>query len=179
VRYAAATEFALVQVLVEQGWLDEAERLLDRLQPDLPLITRRITPATVRAQITFGRGRIDEAQRAIDAELARLGAPDGTPTVASSAALRVAARVHAAAGDRGGALALAQAAVTAAEHIARDPAHSADAGEALLTLARLQRDAGAVEVSRANARRAAERLAHGLGDAHALTREALALAAAV
>jgi eukaryotic-like serine/threonine-protein kinase len=177
VRYAAVTEFNLVQVLVEQRQLDEAERLLDRLQTDLPLITRRITPATVRAQIALGRGRTAEAQRVIDAELARLGGSDAAPTAASSVALRVAARVHAAAGDLPHATALAQAAVVAAERVARNPAHSADAGEALLLLARLQRDAGDVEVSRTSARRAAERLTHGLGDSHALTREALALAA--
>jgi hypothetical protein len=63
-----------------------------------------------------------------------------------------------------------------AEAVARDPAQSADVGEALLILGLAQRAAGEGAKSDALLARAAVPLAGGLGERHALTREALASA---
>jgi hypothetical protein len=84
--------------------------------------------------------------------------------------------VHTAAGDTALALQSAKDAVAAAERIARDPERSADVGEARLLLARAQQAAGAAHEASATARLAAAALSHGLGDNHALTRQALVLA---
>jgi hypothetical protein len=60
--------------------------------------------------------------------------------------------------------------------VARDPAKNEDGGEALLLLAQAQRVNGQDSASASTARRAAQSLTGGLGDAHSLTREARALA---
>jgi hypothetical protein len=65
--------------------------------------------------------------------------------------------------------------ISHAQRIARDPARSADVGEALLQLARVQRSLGDAQAA-VTAQRAAAALAAGLGVEHALVREAEAMA---
>lgn len=173
VAQALWSELALAQALVELGELDAAQRLVATVEPALPPGAGRITPATVRATLRLAQGAIDEARSLIDAELRRLG---DMGSAARAAALRVAVRVHAAAADAPRALQLARDAVAAAERIARDAERSVDVGEALLLLARAQRANGAEAEAAATARRAIAALSNGLGDGHALTHEALALA---
>ena len=74
-------------------------------------------------------------------------------------------------------MSVASDAVAAAERVARDPARSADVGEALLLLAQAQGLAGNPEAASAGAQRAASALANGLGAEHSLARAALALVA--
>ena len=180
VAQALWSELALAQASVELGELDAAQRLLAVVEPALARRAdahRRITPGIVTAQLHLARGSLPEALQAIDRELARLGHPPAAPSLAQAAALRVAARVHAAAGDTARALSVASDAVAAAERVARDPARSADVGEALLLLAQAQGMAGNAEAASASAQRAASALANGLGAEHSLARAALALVA--
>ena len=172
-------ELWLVRVHVQRKQFAEAERLLGNHDGAPPRRWRRytvITPATLRAELLRVKGAIPEAIAAIDAEIARLKvdrAPDAVPL---AMALREAARAHLAAGDGAKAIAIASEAAAVSERAARDPAASADAGEALLLLAQAHHALGQLSESRAIAQRAAQSLAAGLSDDHRLTREALALA---
>ncbi len=169
---AARADYLLAQVLAAQGRFDAAETLLSGLGEQYDPVQRQCTPATLRARIRLGQGRLEEAATLIETELKRLtGAP---PTPAAAAALRVAAQVRLASGDAAGARAMAGAAVAAAERVARDADRSADVGEALLRLAQAERAAGDPH-AHATAQRAAAALAAGLGEAHALVAEAQAL----
>jgi serine/threonine-protein kinase len=175
---AAWNELVLAQALVELGRLDAAQALLAAAEAALPPrveAQRPITAAIVAARLHLARGAPRDAQQAIESGLAQLGHPTAAPSLALAAALQVVARVQAAAGDAPRALSAAHEAVTVAERVARDPARSADVGEALLLLALAQRAANSGDAA-ATAQRAARALAAGLGDAHRLTREAAALA---
>ncbi len=74
--------------------------------------------------------------------------------------------------------AFARDALRISEGIARDPAQSADVGEAALVLAALHQAKGDRAAARASVDRALEALGNGLGPEHPLTREAAALQAA-
>jgi hypothetical protein len=162
-------------VLVRMGELDEAERLLAEIGDSLPA-GPAFTARTVHAELMLARGSIADATRIIEAELIRLRHPSARASPSLSEALRVASRVHLAAGDPGRARTLAREAVATAERLARDPAQSAHVGEALLLQAQAEARLGESARSAASARRAAESLARGLADDHPLTREAIALA---
>ncbi len=174
-----SADFGLAQVLVETGEFAAAERLLGSVESTLPPAPgryKRLTPATLRARLRLAQGLTAEAARLIDVEFARIGHPGAKDSIALAAALRVAARIHLAAGDAQRALQAAQAAAGVAERVARDPRRSADFGEALLLLADAQRLAGNGEAA-TTAQRAVLSLTNGLGENHALTREAQKMAA--
>ena len=167
-----AAALTLVQVLQALGREGEAERLLPGLEADAALAANtRITPATLRAQALLAGGATAQAIATIEAEIARGGQQPHVP--ARSAALRVAAAAHLAAGHAEQAAAAASAALLSSQRIARTPEASADVGEALLLQAKAQRAAGSD--GRASAARAAPILALSLGADHALAREAQAL----
>jgi hypothetical protein len=69
----------------------------------------------------------------------------------------------------------APAAVAAAQHLARDPAKSADVGQALLLLAQAQQALGRHAEAVTSATRAVSSLTAGLSEDHPLTRQALAI----
>jgi hypothetical protein len=73
----------------------------------------------------------------------------------------------------------ARDALRISEGIARDPAQSADVGEAALVLASLQQAKGDGAAARASVDRSLQALGNGLGAEHPLTREAAALQAAL
>jgi hypothetical protein len=135
-----------------------------------------VTTTTVRAELLLSQRALAEATQVIDAELTAIGFPTARDSAPLAKALRVAARVQLASGNAGSAQQRAAEALAVSERVARDPAKSADVGEALLLLAQAQRLNGQAVASAATARRAAQSLAGGLGDAHSLTREARALA---
>ncbi len=168
-----AASLALAQALLALGRLDDAERLIVQLEAD-PALARhpRITPATLRAQLLLARAAAPRAVAVIEAEVTRLAGRERMPAYA--AALRVAAQAQLAAGHAEPAAAAASAAAEAGRRIARTPDASADVGEALLLQAQAERALGRPPTE--IARRAAEALGVSLGEAHALTREALALA---
>jgi len=89
--------------------------------------------------------------------------------------LRVAAKVHLAAGDAQRARAFATDALASAERTARDPALSAHVGEALLLLAQAQRALGKPAEASLTAKRATVSLLNALGEEHELTRTARSL----
>ena len=172
-------EFALTRVLLDLGRTDEAERLLASIEAAAPPRTARsslITTTTVRAQLLLAQRALPEATQVIEAELAAIGFPTAKDSVPLATALRVAAQVQLASNNAAGAQQRAADALAVSERVARDPAKSADVGEALLLLAQAQRVNGQASASASTARRAAQSLASGLGDAHSLTREARALA---
>jgi eukaryotic-like serine/threonine-protein kinase len=177
----AAADFGLAQVMVQAGRYAEAERLLAAVEATVPVASgayTRLTPPTVRATALLAQGYVAQAAQVIDRELDRLGPLAMKNAVALGAARRVAARIYAAAGEPGRALQAADSAVAAARQVARDPSRSADLGEALLLLAQAQRRNGEADVAAKTARQAADCLTRGLGETHALTREARALSAA-
>ena len=71
------------------------------------------------------------------------------------------------------------AALRISESIARDPAQSADVGEASLVLGSVQESKGDRAAARKQLTRAAESLANGLGRDHPLVRDAAVLEAAL
>ena len=171
-------ELALTRVLLELGRTDEAERLLTSIEAAGPPRTVRsslVTTMTVRAELLRAQRALAEATQVIDTELAAIGFPTARASAPLALALRVAARVQLASDKASGAQRAAEA-LAVSERVARDPAKSADVGEALLLLAQAQRLTGQTAASAANAKRAAQSLAGGLGDAHSLAREARLLA---
>jgi serine/threonine-protein kinase len=134
-RDALDADYALVQALIELARFDDAEGLLAAteaaLPPDAP-VYRRVTPATLRARLRLGQGRPIEAAAIMARELSRLDAAMVKDSGARAAALRLAARTRLALGDADGAREHALAAGVESQRRARDPASSADAGEALL-----------------------------------------------
>ena len=174
---ARTVEVPLVAVLVDLERLAEAESLLVQLEaaPELR-IDQQLALATARAHLALKRAEPAAAAEVIDAGLAHIGYPRVKESAALGAALRLGSRAQIARSNRDRALQMAEAAVSVSEKVARDPSHSADVGEALLILAQAQHMWGRPEDAAANARRAQRALAHGLGDEHRLTREALQLA---
>jgi eukaryotic-like serine/threonine-protein kinase len=173
--YALPAEIALLRLLIDSRRVDEAQTLLTRLQ----------TPQAQQEGSTRGERGLELAGLHVALRLARgergaareleAALPPGAPaTPARAGALRLAARAALHDGDVAHALRLARESVALAERVARDPARSAEVGESLLQLARAEQASGGMAAD--TARRAAEALRAGLGPAHALTREALALA---
>ena len=177
-RDAVASDFARAQALIDLGRLDEAEALV----ASIPAVTdvrvyRRITPAAVRARLLLARGYPGAAMATLEPELMQLKERPvaGTPN-ALAAALRVAVEAKLALGDTTAALALATEAVAAAQRSARDPARSADVGQALLLLALAQRAAGHAGAAAVAAERAAGPLLAGFGPQHASVHAARSIA---
>lgn len=176
---AWASEFALAQIALDLGQLAAAETQLAALAPDPPGTRRtgsRLSPAGAQARLLLLRGAAADAARAAEAELARIGPPSPASSHAALATMLLGARAQAAAGEASRALRLAHGAVRLAQGIARQPSRSADAGEALLVLAQVQRQSGDAAASAAAAQQALVPLTHGLGAQHDLTVQARSLA---
>jgi hypothetical protein len=108
-----------------------------------------------------------------------LGYPSATNALGLTAALTAAARIHAANDQLPQAETFARDALRISEGIARDPAQSADVGEAALVMAALHHVKGDRTAAQTSVDRSIEALRNGLGDEHPLTREAAALQAAL
>ena len=122
---------------------------------------------------------MNEAAELIDASLALFGYPAAHNALGLTAALTTAARIYMAKGKLPQAESFARDALRISEGIARDPAQSADVGEAALVLAMVQQARGDRGAARASVDRSLEALGNGLGSDHPLTREAAALQAAL
>ena len=178
IQSALSIELALTRVLIDLGRTDDAERLLTSIEAAGSQRTMRpfITVPAVRAELLLARRALPQAAEVIDDEITAIGFPTVKASVPLASALRVAARVQLESGNTERAQQRAADALAVSERLARDPAKSADVGEALLLLAQAQRVNGQASASASTARRAAQSLAGGLGDAHSLTRTARALA---
>ena len=177
--FESLAEFALAQVYVEQEQFEAAEQLLARVESERPPARGRYlvnTPATVRATLRLAEGKTRDAVRVIEEELARMHKTPGESAVVVASALRVAAKVYLAADDAQRARAFATDALASSERTARDPAHSAHVGEALLLLAQAQRALGNRTEAVLTAKRATVSLLNALGEKHELTRTARTLA---
>ena len=126
-----------------------------------------------RAELDLALGRGVQAHARIAALLAAMGFPERRDSPVLPAALRTAARIEL---SNEGPAALAEryarAAVELAEAVARDPAQSADVGEALLLLGLAQRDGKNTSAARQSLGRALVSLTNGVGAQHRLAREA-------
>ena len=177
--YVQRAQASLVRVLIERGQLDEASTLLVPLEAASRsgyAGNRWLANVAARASLQLAQGQTAAAQQTIDAALAQAQDPQVRNSAAAAELHCLAARAAVADKQPEAALQRAREAVAVAERVARDPARSADVGAALLCLARVAQAAGRPAAE--TARRAADALRVGLGAAHALTREALALASA-
>jgi serine/threonine protein kinase len=177
--YAQRAQASLVLVLIDRGQLDEANALLRPLEtaPRSGYAGNRwLANVGARATLQLAQGQTAAAQQTIDAALAQAQDPQVKHSAAAAVLHCLAARAAMADQQLETALQRAREAVAVAERVARDPARSADVGEALLCLARAEQAAGRPAAE--TARRAGVALRAGLGEAHAVTRQALALASA-
>ncbi len=125
-----------------------------------------------RAELALALGRTEDARTRLTALLAELGYPAQHDHPLLPAALRAAARMELATTSPSAAESYALDAVELAEAVARDPARSADVGEALLLLGLAQQHGGNASPARASLGRAVVSLTNGLGAEHPLTLEA-------
>jgi eukaryotic-like serine/threonine-protein kinase len=181
---ALQADYNLARALMLAGRYDESQQLLDEVQrawsENATANKDRLSDlARTRAEIELARRRLNEAGESIDAALAQFGYPTKSNGLGLTAALTAASRIYLAKNQLPQAESFALAALRISEGIARDPAQSADVGEAALALAALQRAQGNRAAARANADRAVAALTNGLGADHASTREARALQAAL
>ncbi|HKU17398.1 MAG TPA: serine/threonine-protein kinase [Steroidobacteraceae bacterium] len=181
---ALSADYHLARALMLEGRYDESTKLLDAVAKawnENPKANKdRLADLTrTRAELELARHRLDAARSLIDASLRQFGYPSAAIPLGLTAALTTAARVHLARGELTEAEPLAAAALRISQGLARNPAQSADVGEAALALALLQRAQGDPAAARGSADRAIEALTSGLGRDHASTREALALRAAL
>jgi tetratricopeptide (TPR) repeat protein len=126
-----------------------------------------------RGELLLVRGHADEALRIAEELLAEIGYPDRSAR-RMVAMLGLRARAQVALGSKH-ALALARDALAVAEQRAIDVEKSADAGVALVTLARAQRAAGETGAARSSAQRAVRVLSRSLRPEHSEVRAAVQL----
>jgi tetratricopeptide (TPR) repeat protein/RIO-like serine/threonine protein kinase len=174
----------LARSLMLTGRYDESQQLLEQVDrswsENATANQNRLGDlARTRAELELARQHVNEAAGHIDHSLALLGYPSESNAFGLTAALTSAARIYLAKGERARAETFARDALRISEGLARDPAQSADVGEAALVLAALQRAKGDRAAARASVDRSVEALTNGLGSGHTLTREAVALQAAL
>ncbi len=133
----------------------------------------------IRAEMALGSDDKDNAQRLIDDAESMLDKPSANTPFYRFRWNRMASVVALARGDAARADALASEALRIAESVARDPAQSADVGEALLLHAKARIAQGDSSTVRPLLERAATSLDGGLGSDHALTKEAHTLLASL
>ncbi len=96
-----------------------------------------------RAELAMARGQPEAAREAIDAALSKMSyAPGGELSFGASAAFVCASKIYLQLGDTAKAIDLARQGLSLAERVARDPAGSADIGDALSALGHAQQAAG-------------------------------------
>jgi serine/threonine-protein kinase len=171
------------RALIELQRYGEAQADLDRVEVlalkntalgDQPAMSSRI----VRAQLLLAEGRPDEARRLLDSVLAALRPVDSSTRLFFPYALLWSAKTAVAQRRFTDAVLRSEEALRESRQRARDPTRSADVGEELLVLAEAKRALDDRSGLCGSARAAMVSLRASLGDDHALTREASALAAA-
>lgn len=136
-RWIAQIEMQIGRALLRAGRLSEAEEHLDRADAAYGVAPdghdRQVTMLNLaRAEVSLRGGRTEDAQRLVDAELTRLGYPARHSEVGLSSALWLAADVALALGDSAAAERFANDELELVLAMARNPAISADVGQALL-----------------------------------------------
>jgi tetratricopeptide (TPR) repeat protein len=131
----------------------------------------------LRAELALEQGQAGAAERWVDQARTAAQAPTARAPVHRFRLNRAAALVALARGDAAAGAAAAGDAAAIAEGVARDPAGSADVGEALLLRARAHLATGDAGAARPQLERAVTSLQRGLGPVHSLTRQARELLA--
>jgi serine/threonine protein kinase/tetratricopeptide (TPR) repeat protein len=175
--WAAITAFQLGRALLALGRHEESEaqfRMAEAIwSPDPAGNGDRLADLErCRAELDLARDRVPEARARITAVLGKLGFPERGDSPILPAALRTAARIELSAGSAASVERYARAALELAQAVARNPAESADVGEAYLLLGRAQQARSADAAASASFAQAAGSLANGLGAEHRLTVEA-------
>lgn len=129
----------------------------------------------LRAGLMLANGDPQAASIAIDEVLGELGYPDQRVAYQLAPMLILKARAELDRGDAAQALAIARDAVTVAEANAPNPERSATVGDALMIVARAERQLGDTLAARSDARRAGAILSEAMGPAHSKVREANSL----
>src|SRR5206468_1741246 len=173
--WATRAHFELAQALMHERDFVAAEDELARAEAFLvgdpnanagPLLH----VALVRAEIALAQDEKDKARELVEAARALLAKPSADTPFYKMRLDRTAATVALARGDAAAAEALAAEASKIAEEVARDPAASADVGEALLLRAQAKIAEGDGAAAKLLLERGAVSLAGGLGADHPLTR---------
>jgi tetratricopeptide (TPR) repeat protein len=125
------------------------------------------------AELELARGRVDAAREDIDASLVLFGYPTDQSVPGLGGALSVASRIYLRSRQLERAEVFGRGALKIAERTARNPAESADVGEALLAISAVRRAKDDLPGARAFAARAVQALTNSLGVKHPLTREAI------
>ena len=167
----------LTRAQIDLGLLGDAQLNIAEAEAEWPqdkVANRKILQdvSRVMAQLQLALHQPVEAKQRMNVLLGELGYPQKTNSPGLIGALPLAAEIDLALNDPAAAETLAAAALAVAENAARDPGQSADVGKALLIL-------GQARLSRGNTRGASEALTRaitsltqGLGQEHAMTREA-------
>jgi tetratricopeptide (TPR) repeat protein len=174
---ASRIHFELAQALMNDRQLMAAEHELSLAEAfwarNLATNAGSLLHANLlRAEIALAQDQREEAQQRVDHARSELEKPTAGTPFYRFRVNRTAAMVALARGDAAGADALAGEALRIAEDVARDPASSADVGEALLLRAQARIAQGDTLAARALLERSAPSLAGGLGSEHALTQRA-------
>ena len=125
------------------------------------------------AELELARGRVDAAREQIGAALVLFGYPTDQSVPGLGGALSVASRIYLRSRQLERAEVFGRSALMIAERTARNPAESADVGEALLAISAVRRAKDDLPGARAFAARAVHALTNSLGAEHRLTREAI------
>jgi serine/threonine-protein kinase len=131
--------------------------------------------ALQRAELHAASGRLPQAVTEVDRVLGSFGYPQVTKGRSLNRALRLSATLALQASDPRTALERVNTSIAIARSFARDERKSADVGSSALLRARAYAALGRPAQALADARLAAESLAHGLGPEHAKSVEAAAL----
>ena len=144
--WGAQARYALGRALIGQRDFDRARQRLDEVDllwsaNETANVDRLADLSRTRAELELARGRAPEAAAHIDKSLAMFGFPAESKTPDFPAALTLASRIYLNNAKPDQAQTFAATALRITESVARDPAQSADVGEALLALAHVQRSA--------------------------------------
>jgi serine/threonine-protein kinase len=183
-RLKISGRLTLAEALLRAGRPDEAQSPLDEASDilrkstepddDLGIYRARLQPA-----VDLARNRLDVADRALAAELARMKYPASHADPFLPPVLLVRARLDRQLSKPGDAVRAARDAEAGFRALTNVPEQSIDVGEALLVLAQAQTDAGDRQTAQATAAHAERVLTAAAGESHALTREAARLRASL
>jgi eukaryotic-like serine/threonine-protein kinase len=175
----ARSKLQLSRALMRTSNTADAEPLLDEALATLRRDAgdKRVElfdAAHAHAELRLLQNRIDDARREIDSLLATLGYPKSAASLFVEQPLLTATHARLRAGDATAAVSFAEAALAAAQSVARDPTQSANVGRALALLAEARYAKGDIPGARDAFQRARLPLANGLGADHPLAREVAA-----
>jgi hypothetical protein len=178
--WGAQARYALGRALIAERDFENARQRLDEVNAlwssnAATNADRLADLSRTRAELELARNRPDEAVAHIDKSLTMFGYPAQSSTPDYPAALTLASRIYMRSARPDQAQTFAAAALRITESVARNPAQSADVGEALLALAAAQDAKGDRAGARDSAQRAFEALSHSLGADHPLSKEAAEL----